>query len=74
LEGNAYQKIYDMKRRKKEEHLIKGPLTNSIHSKKNCLEEEKEKPNADDLSGNHHEEVRPIGHLPHQANPYEERK
>jgi hypothetical protein len=53
---------------KEKQHVIIGPLPNSINLQEDGLKKEKEESDPDHLSGNHHKEIGPIGHLPHQPN------
>jgi len=74
MKGNTHHKIYNMKSGKEQQHLIKGPLANSIYLKEDCLEKKEKQSDADNLPCDHHEEVRPVGHLPHETDLYEKKK
>ena len=55
---------------KKKEHVVVRPLTDSINLQEDRLEEEKEKPDSQDLTYDHHEEMRPVSHPSHQSDLY----
>jgi hypothetical protein len=74
VEGDAHQKIDNMEGGKKKEHPIEGPLSDTIHLKEDGLEEKEKEADPNHLAGNHHEEVWPVRHTPHEADFDEKEK
>jgi CO dehydrogenase/acetyl-CoA synthase beta subunit len=68
LKSDAHHIIHNVECCKEKQHVIIGPLPNSINLQEDGLEKEKEESDPDHLSGNHQEEIGPIRHLPHQPN------
>jgi hypothetical protein len=59
---------------KEQKHLVIAPLADPLYLEENGLKKEKEEGDPNYFTGDHHEEVWPIGHLPHQTNLDEKTK
>jgi hypothetical protein len=74
LKSDAHHVIHNVEGCKEKKHLIIGPLTDAIHLEEDGLEKEEEESDPDHLSRDHHEEIGPVSHLPHQPNLHKKPK